>query len=152
MCFLGGPQSRAGAWRAMATMAGSWALPGFGMFSVIERSLDWSNRTVDAGGMAGHRSRLGVDMQRARQRLCAASGDCHQRLGSRKTRLVRSDSLHRSDQRGSIAFATRLRFERLRTEKVPPPLGTIQVEIYGQSHEPWMQRPRSSLVHSRNSE
>ncbi len=35
--FIGGPQPRAMAWRIMAVHAGSWALRGFGMFSVIER-------------------------------------------------------------------------------------------------------------------
>jgi RimJ/RimL family protein N-acetyltransferase len=33
--FIGGPQPASIAWRGMATMAGSWALKGFGMFSVI---------------------------------------------------------------------------------------------------------------------
>src|SRR3712207_5977714 len=35
--FVGGVQSRPAAWRGMATMTGSWALRGFGMFSVVER-------------------------------------------------------------------------------------------------------------------
>ena len=39
MRYLGmAPADRAVAWRAMATMAGSWSLLGFGMFSVIEKS------------------------------------------------------------------------------------------------------------------
>ena len=36
--FIGGPVARAGAWRGMAAMAGSWALYGFGMFSLIEKA------------------------------------------------------------------------------------------------------------------
>lgn len=35
--FIGGPLERAAAWRGMATMAGSWAIKGFGMFSLIEK-------------------------------------------------------------------------------------------------------------------
>src|SRR3712207_2646696 len=35
--FVGGVQARAGAWRGMAAMAGSWALRGYGMFSVVEK-------------------------------------------------------------------------------------------------------------------
>ena len=35
--FIGGVRARADAWRAMMTMAGSWALKGFAMFSVIEK-------------------------------------------------------------------------------------------------------------------
>src|SRR6185295_20283378 len=36
--FLGGTQPRSAAWRGFMTMAGSWSLRGFAMFSVIERS------------------------------------------------------------------------------------------------------------------
>jgi RimJ/RimL family protein N-acetyltransferase len=36
--FIGGVQSRPLAWRNLATMAGSWVIQGFGMFSVIERA------------------------------------------------------------------------------------------------------------------
>lgn len=43
--FLGGVQSRSMAWRGMATMAGSWALRGFGMLSVVEKtSGEWVGR------------------------------------------------------------------------------------------------------------
>ena len=35
--YLAGAQPRAVAWRAMATMTGSWVLKGFSMFSVIEK-------------------------------------------------------------------------------------------------------------------
>ena len=43
--FIGGAVDRAGAWRAMAAMAGSWQLKGFGMFSVVEKSTgNWIGR------------------------------------------------------------------------------------------------------------
>jgi RimJ/RimL family protein N-acetyltransferase len=35
--FIGGVQPPNGAWRGLAATAGSWALQGFGMFSVLER-------------------------------------------------------------------------------------------------------------------
>ena len=38
MRFMGGVQSRAALWRAHAMMAGSWALHGFGMLAVVEKS------------------------------------------------------------------------------------------------------------------
>ena len=38
MHFLGGPQARSVAWRGFVGVAGSWAIQGFGMFSVIERA------------------------------------------------------------------------------------------------------------------
>lgn len=46
MRYLGmGVTGRAVAWRTMATMAGSWSLLGFGMFSVIEKSTgQWIGR------------------------------------------------------------------------------------------------------------
>jgi RimJ/RimL family protein N-acetyltransferase len=43
--FIGGTESRRGAWRSMAIMAGSWLVNGFGMFSVIEKkSGKWIGR------------------------------------------------------------------------------------------------------------
>ena len=36
--FIGGTSPRSAVWRALTSVAGSWALMGFGMFSVIERS------------------------------------------------------------------------------------------------------------------
>lgn len=36
--FIGGVQPRAVAWRGFMTMAGSWAMTGFAMFSIVERS------------------------------------------------------------------------------------------------------------------
>ena len=43
--FLGGPQPRSVAWNTMATIAGNWAVRGFGLFSVIERRTDrWIGR------------------------------------------------------------------------------------------------------------
>ncbi|MBC7670240.1 MAG: GNAT family N-acetyltransferase [Gemmatimonadaceae bacterium] len=43
--YIGGVMTRSQAWRAMATMAGSWALNGFGMFSVIEKDTGlWQGR------------------------------------------------------------------------------------------------------------
>ena len=35
---VGGPQVRSAAWRGFASVAGSWAMHGYSMFSVIERS------------------------------------------------------------------------------------------------------------------
>ncbi|MCC6786891.1 MAG: GNAT family N-acetyltransferase, partial [Hyphomonadaceae bacterium] len=37
MRFIGGIAPRDAAWRGMASLAGSWALLGYGMFSVIRR-------------------------------------------------------------------------------------------------------------------
>ena len=35
---IGGPQPRAVAWRGFLSMAGAWAIQGYGMFSVIEKA------------------------------------------------------------------------------------------------------------------
>jgi RimJ/RimL family protein N-acetyltransferase len=36
--FIGGPQARSQAWRGFMTIAGAWAMAGYSMFSVIEKS------------------------------------------------------------------------------------------------------------------
>jgi RimJ/RimL family protein N-acetyltransferase len=44
--FIGGSVPRGAAWRGLACMAGSWALYGFGMFSMIEKATGrWIGRT-----------------------------------------------------------------------------------------------------------
>jgi RimJ/RimL family protein N-acetyltransferase len=43
--YIGRVQQKPVAWRGMATMAGSWALHGFGMFSVVEKATgQWVGR------------------------------------------------------------------------------------------------------------
>ena len=43
--FVGGPMARQQAWRGFMTVAGCWAMNGYGMFSVIEKSTgDWLGR------------------------------------------------------------------------------------------------------------
>jgi RimJ/RimL family protein N-acetyltransferase len=43
--FIGGPQPRSTAWRGFMSMAGSWAMNGQAMFSVVEKSSgDWIGR------------------------------------------------------------------------------------------------------------
>src|SRR5262249_28949783 len=45
MRFLGGVQPRDAAWRQLATLAGAWAVLGYSMFSVIEKSSgQWMGR------------------------------------------------------------------------------------------------------------
>lgn len=36
--FIGGPQSRAAAWRGFLQFAGAWSIQGFSMFSVVEKA------------------------------------------------------------------------------------------------------------------
>jgi RimJ/RimL family protein N-acetyltransferase len=47
MRFMGGVAKRGASWRALAAVAGSWALRGYGMFSIIERE---SGLWVGRGG------------------------------------------------------------------------------------------------------
>ena len=61
---IGGPQPRAVAWRGFLSMAGAWAIQGFGMFSVIEKS---SGRWIGRLGPWHHFESFGrpKDLQRA---------------------------------------------------------------------------------------
>lgn len=69
---LGGVQPPHAAWRMMATIAGAWALQGFGMFSVIEKASGlWVGRLGpwqpggDEGGWPG--TEVGWGLTRAAQ-------------------------------------------------------------------------------------
>src|SRR3954452_24828303 len=88
--FIGGVQPRAGAWRGLAAMTGSWALHGFGMVLAVgetrgrwggglrhvlggresERALGRASRPLAAGRLARHRGRLGPGAKRLGQGLC----------------------------------------------------------------------------------
>ena len=54
--FIGGPQSRSGAWRGFVSVAGAWAMQGYSMFSVIEKASAAGSAASARGsrGLAGY--------------------------------------------------------------------------------------------------
>lgn len=141
--FIGGYQSRATAWRTWATLAGSWPLLGFGMFSVIERdSGDWLGRIGPWApeGWPGHE--VGWGLSRAAtgkgygvEAATAAIDWAFDTLGW-------NDVIHiiAPDNLPSSALAARLGSTNLGPTLMPPPLDVHRVDAWGQSAQQWRAR------------
>ena len=146
MRFIGGVAPRDGAWRILATMAGSWAVLGFGMFSVIEKETGtWIGRLGpwrpggEEGGWPGNEVGWGL--------IRAAQGKGYAREGAIAAidfafdTLGWTDVIHCIDPKNmaSIALAERLGSSRLRVAHVPPPIDA-DIDIYGQTRARWRAR------------
>lgn len=148
MRFIGGMAPRDAAWRSLSNLAGSWALLGYGMFSVIEKeSGRWIGRLGpwrpggETGGWPGPEVGWGL--------IAAAQGKGYAYEGSAAALDWVFDTLdwdrviHCIDKRNapSIKLAMRLG-SKLQREDValPPPFESHKVDLYGQSRAEWRAR------------
>lgn len=143
--FIGGVQPRTASWRGLASMAGSWALLGYGMFSVVERATGqwvgrigpwqpegWPGTEVGWGLMREHWGK-GYAVEAA-----AASIDwAFDELGW-------TEVIHCIDPANapSQAVAKRLGSENLGPGSLPAPFEQAPIEIWGQSRDAWRARRR----------
>ena len=143
--FIGGPQARPAAWRGMASMAGSWALLGFGMFSLIEREtgrwlgrigpwtpLGWPGTEVGWG--------LHMDAQGKGYGVEAATAAIDYAFDV----LGWTDVIHciDPDNTPSQRLAERLGSRNLGPTQLPPPFDAVRVDRWGQSRDEWRARAR----------
>ncbi len=154
MRFIGGVQPRDAAWRQVATMAGSWAILGYGMFSVIEKeSGRWIGRLGPwrpggkEGGWPGDEVGWGV-MRSAQGKGLAYEGACAA-IDWAFDNLGWESVIHCIDAENapSIALAERLGSTRQRTNvPLPQPFDAFKVDLYGQTKEQWRARSRETGV------
>ena len=145
MSHLGGVQSRPVAWRTFLGAGGSWAIQGFGMFSVFEaasglwvgrigpiRHVDWPGTEVGWG--------LTRDTQGrgyAREAATAAMDWVVDHLGW--TEIIHTiDAENTASQKVARALGSRI----LRTATLPPPIAHGDVDVWGQSADEWRARRR----------
>ncbi len=148
MRFIGGTCPRDAAWRVMATMAGSWALQGYGMFSVIERQTgQWIGRLGpwrpggEDGGWPG--DEVGWGLIRAAQGRGLAHEGAAAAIAWAFDNLGWDHVVHciAKQNAPSIALAERLGSTRERENvPLPPPFNASIVDIYGQSRAAWRAR------------
>jgi RimJ/RimL family protein N-acetyltransferase len=145
MRYLDGPQPRELAWRALAAMAGHWALLGFGMFSVIDRrSARWIGRVGPwrPEGWPGNEVGWGILREfegqgYAYEAAVAAIDWAFEVLGwDNVIHCVPEVNVR------SRALAERLGSTCQRRVVLPPPAGT-EVWVWGQTREQWRARPRA---------
>jgi RimJ/RimL family protein N-acetyltransferase len=141
--FVGGAQPRAAAWRGFLTMAGAWAIQGFGMFSVIERATgDWVGRLGPWHPEGWPGTEVGWGIQRDRQGRGYATEGSAAAIDWAFAHLGWTEVIHCIDEENtaSARVAERLGSRRLRTARLPAPYEDTEVVVWGQSAAEWRAR------------
>jgi RimJ/RimL family protein N-acetyltransferase len=142
---LGGPQPRAAAWRGFMAMAGAWAMQGFAMFAVIEKS---SGRWVGRVGPWQPEGWPGTEVGWSIVRDCWGRGYATEAAAASIDwafdTLGWDDVIHVIDPRNaaSQAVARKLGSRNRGPGRLPPPFETAPVDIWGQTRAEWRARPR----------
>jgi RimJ/RimL family protein N-acetyltransferase len=148
MRFLGGSAPRALAWRAVATMAGSWTLHGFAMFSVIEKSSGrWIGRLGPWRPEGWPGTEVGWGLLREFWGKGYATEGAAASMDFAVDRLGWTDIIHTIDPEnaGSIAVAQRLGSANRGPGQLPAPFEDAEIDIWGQSAADWARNRRSLL-------
>jgi RimJ/RimL family protein N-acetyltransferase len=141
--FVGGVQSRAGAWRFMAATAGSWQLKGFGMFSVIDkRNGRWIGRVGPLHPEGWPGAEVGWGLAREAWGRGLATEAATAAIDWTFDALEWPEVIHciHPDNLASVRVAERLGSRRLRSARLPAPFDSEEVDIWGQSREDWRRR------------
>jgi len=143
--FIGKVQSPAVVWRTICGVAGSWALQGFSMFSVIEKATGaWVGRLGPWRPYGWPGTEVGWGIIPARQGLGYATEGSAAAIDWAFDSLGWTDVIHtiEAENEPSKAVARRLGSTQLRHAVLPPPLETA-VEVWGQTREQWRARRRA---------
>ena len=140
---VGGPQPRAVAWRGFLSMAGSWAIQGYGMFSVIEKSTGrWIGRLGPwyPEGWPGTEVGWGIVRDAwgqgyAPEGAAAAMDWAFDTLGW--TTIIHSIA---PDNLASQAVARKLGSTLFGPGRLPEPYHEKTIELWGQTREQWRKR------------
>ena len=145
MRYIGGVQARSTAWRSFAAMVGMWALDGFAMFSVIEKSSGrWIGRVGPWRPEGWPGTEIGWSL------IADAGGKGYATEAAVAATQWAFDVLdwdnviHTIDPANepSKRVAQRLGSQYLRNGRLPAPYDANEVEIWGQSREEWLRRGR----------
>ena len=143
--FIGGPQARPAAWRGMASMAGSWALLGFGMFSVVERETgQWVGRIGPWRPEGWPGTEVGWGLVREHWGKGYAVEAATAAIDWAFDELGWTDVIHCIDPANtpSQKVAERLGSTNRGPGRMPPPFEEYPVDIWGQSRDAWRARRR----------
>jgi RimJ/RimL family protein N-acetyltransferase len=137
---VGGVQPRPVVWRSLAMMVGSWALVGFGMFSVLEKaSGQWVGRLGPWHPEGWPGSEVGWGIRHAWWGRDYATEGSIAAIDWAFATLGWSEVIHTiaPENRNSQAVAKRLGSTLLRSTTLPAPYANLTVEVWGQSRSQW---------------
>lgn len=140
---IGGPQPRAVAWRGFLSMAGAWAMQGYGMFSVIEKASDrWIGRLGPWCPEGWPGTEVGWGLLRDTWGNGYAIEGAIAAIDWAFAHLGWSEVIHTivPDNTASQHVARRLGSSLLGPGRLPEPFQELPVEIWGQSREAWLRR------------
>ena len=141
--FVGGQQARSGAWRQLSAFAGSWALRGYGMFSVIEKTSGrWVGRLGPWRPEDWPGAEIGWGLTRAAWGKGYATEGAAAAIDWAFEALGWDDVIHciASDNRPSARGAGRLGSALRGQDWLPAPFDGEPVDIWGQTREQWRAR------------
>lgn len=138
---LGGPMPRAAAWRKFLQGPGAWAMQGFAMFSVIEKSSgDWlgSIGPWQPEGWPGHE--IGWVLKHAAWGKGYAVEAATAAIDWALANLGWGDFIHCIDPENlaSQNVARKLGSSVLRRTHMPAPFEDHIVDVWGQTREQWL--------------
>ncbi|HEY2684148.1 MAG TPA: GNAT family N-acetyltransferase [Steroidobacteraceae bacterium] len=144
--FIGGPQSRADAWRGLMMVAGCWSLQGYCLFSVIEKS---SGRFIGRVGPLYPEGwpapEIGWALLRdawrrgyATESVTASIDWTFEHLGWREMIHLIAPENHASQ-----ALARKLGSRNQGPGELPAPRQNVRVDVWGQSRADWDKHRRS---------
>ncbi|MBD8900032.1 GNAT family N-acetyltransferase [Rhodanobacter sp. DHG33] len=140
---IGGPQPRPVAWRGFLSMAGAWAMQGYGMFSVIEKASGrWVGRLGPWCPEGWPGTEVGWGLLRETWGKGYATEGATAAIDWAFAHLGWSEVIHTivPDNTASQHVARRLGSSLLRPGRLPEPFHEWPVEIWGQSREAWLRR------------
>ena len=143
--FLGGVQPPAVAWRGMMTMAGSWAVNGWSMFSVVEKASGrWIGRLGPWFPEGWPGPEVGWGLTRDAWGQGYATEGAAAAIDWAFDHLGWTDVIHciDPDNHPSAAVAQRLGSRNRGPGQLPPPFQEARIDVWGQSREEWRARKR----------
>lgn len=142
MRYLGGPVEPPAAWRVFLMAVGAWQVQGFGMFSVIERETgEWVGRVGPHRPLGWPGTEVGWGIVRSRWGRGYAPEAARAAIDWAVDILGWTEVIHciEDDNVASIRVAERLGSRRLRTARLPPPIG-VDIVVWGQAADDWRAR------------
>jgi RimJ/RimL family protein N-acetyltransferase len=144
--FVGGAQPRSTTWRGMASIAGSWALLGYGMFSVIEKDTGrWIGRLGPWQPAEWPGPEVGWGLVRETQGKGYATEGASAAMDWAVDHLGWTDIIHCIDPANvaSQKVAERLGSTNRGPGCMPPPFQDVPIDIWGQTAAAWKVRRRA---------
>jgi RimJ/RimL family protein N-acetyltransferase len=141
--YIGGSMCRTAAWRKFLQMPGAWAVQGFAMFSLVEKSSgEWIGQAGPWMPEGWPGTEVGWSLRKrftgkgyALEGATAAIDWAFDNLGW--TEVIHTIQ---PPNQASITLAERLGSSYLRPGRLPPPHDDIEVGLWSQTREAWCKR------------